>query len=197
MSWEKIKEGDPEAFCKLYNEYANMLYSYGMKIFPNSDLVSDAIQTLFMQIYEKRKNLSEPKSMISYLCASLKRMILREAEKETRNKFNFENETFLQQYDFELELDIENALIKSELHKEQLILLQKALFELTNKQREVIYLRYFNNLNNDEIAEVMNINNQSVRNLISQALNILRQKDLLKHLSMLSVILFNGFIANF
>lgn len=195
MSWELIRKGDTQAFCELYNEYADMLYAYGIKIIPNSDLVADAIQTLFMQIFEKRTNLSEPKSMISYLCASLKRLILREVERETRYKINFNSETGLQQYEFELEIDIESALINSELRKEQLVTLQKALSELTNKQREVLYLRFFNNLNNNDIAEIMNINNQSVRNLISQTLNILRNKDLLKHLAIFCV-MFKEVIAN-
>ena len=55
--------------------------------------------------------------------------------------------------------------------------MQKALNKLSAKQREAIYLKYYQNMTNEQIAEVMKINNQSVRNLISQSLGSLRKRE--------------------
>ncbi len=173
---EFLTKGDSESFSILYNKYADILYSYGIKIIHDDYLVSESIQNLFINIYEKRNKLSVPDSVVSYLCVSLRRMLIRELEKLREDR----TETIDDNIDsFNLEIDIESAMIQTELKKEQLDNLQKALDDLTAKQREVIYLKYYQNMNNDEIAEIMKINNQSVRNLTSQSLSILRKKDVL------------------
>ena len=46
--WEKIQQGDEEAFRQLYNEYSDLLYGYGMKIAGDDDLVTESIQSLFI-----------------------------------------------------------------------------------------------------------------------------------------------------
>ena len=60
LSWDKIQQGDEEAFRQLYEQYADLLYGYGMKIAGDDDLVTDAIQTLFVYIFEKRETCAVP-----------------------------------------------------------------------------------------------------------------------------------------
>ena len=50
--WEKIQQGDEEAFRQLYSEYSDLLYGYGMKIVGDDDLVTESIQSLFVYLYE-------------------------------------------------------------------------------------------------------------------------------------------------
>ena len=78
--WEKIQQGDEEAFRQLYNEYSDLLYGYGMKIAGDDNLVTESIQSLFVYLYEKRQSCSEPQSISAYLCVALKRMLLNEIE---------------------------------------------------------------------------------------------------------------------
>ena len=47
--WEKIQQGDEEAFRQLYNEYSDLLYGYGMKIAGDDDLVTESIQFICMR----------------------------------------------------------------------------------------------------------------------------------------------------
>ena len=61
------------------------------------------------------------------------------------------------EYRFDLEIDIETAIVRSELEREQLEVLQKEINGLTKQQREVLYLKYYKKLNSDEIAEVMGL----------------------------------------
>ena len=37
LSWDKIQQGDEEAFRQLYEQYADLLYGYGMKIAGDDD----------------------------------------------------------------------------------------------------------------------------------------------------------------
>lgn len=55
LFWSKIQRGDEGAFRQLYEQYADLLYGYGMKIAGDDDLVTDAIRTLFVYIFEKEK----------------------------------------------------------------------------------------------------------------------------------------------
>ena len=52
LSWDKIQQGDEEAFRQLYEQYADLLYAYGMKIARDDTLVTEARQSLFVYIFE-------------------------------------------------------------------------------------------------------------------------------------------------
>lgn len=66
--WEKIQQGDEEAFRQLYNEYSDLLYGYGMKIAGDDNLVTESIQSLFVYLYEKRQSCSELLSPYPLTC---------------------------------------------------------------------------------------------------------------------------------
>lgn len=184
--WDLIKSGDENAFSKLYNEYADTLFAYGMKIVNQEDVVAEAIQNLFVYLYEKRENLSYPESIKAYLYVSLKRSLIRTASKNRSVLcFSFEqiNQTA---YDFDLEIDTETAIIQKECNDKLLQNLQSALNELSPQQREVIYLKYYQDCSNDEIAEVLGVSNQIVRNVASRALLKLRNLQKSQSLSLFS-----------
>lgn len=181
--WVRLKKGDKQALGQLYDLYADRLYAYGMRIVNNSTAVEDAIQAIFVNLYERRSVISTPNYPLSYLCVSLRRLLLRDATKQ-RKQCDLEGINDLE--NFRIEVDIEQTIISSERKKQEVEELQKALNLLTPRQREAVYLKYYNDLNNDEIAEAMNISNQSVRNLLSSALILLRESSTLN----MSVIIF-------
>src|SRR5690625_5658543 len=75
---------------------------------------------------------------------------------------------------FQIHFDTEELLIKKQVLKEQKEELQKALNQLSNQQKEVLYLHYFNGMSYGEIEEILNINRQSVRNHMYRAMTYLR-----------------------
>ena len=169
--WEKIQQGDEEAFRQLYNEYSDLLYGYGMKIAGDDDLVTESIQSLFVYLYEKRQSCSEPQSISAYLCVALKRMLLNELKKTANGVFTSLDEVNSSEYRFDLEIDIETAIVRSELEREQ-----KEINGLTKQQREVLYLKYYKKLNSDEIAEVMGLTSRTVYNTTHMAISRLRER---------------------
>lgn len=173
--WNLIKKGDDAAFSQLYNQYSDMLYGYGMKIIANDDLVCEAIQNLFVYIFEKRETLSCPDSLKAYLYSSLKRSLVRTISKKNSITSFASNRIDESRYDFKLTIDIETALIQGEYKQQYLTQLQESLDTLSPQQREVIYLKYYNACSNDEISEILGINNQIVRNIASIALKKIRE----------------------
>lgn len=177
--WEKIREGDEWAFQKLYDDYSDLLFGYGMKITANEDFVSNTIQSLFIYIYDKRKNLSTPKNISSYLCVSLRRMMLADLKKSRSSDIRSIDTFRHDSYNFELEIDAQEAMIKAEISQEQVEALQKGLDNMSDKQREILYLKYYKDMSAEEISEILKIKVQTVRNLSTLALNSLRAGNLL------------------
>lgn len=174
--WKKIQQGDEGAFRQLYNDYSDLLYGYGMKIAGDDDQVTEAIQSLFVYLYEKRWSCAEPQSISAYLCVALKRMLVSEMKKTSNGVFKSLDEVDSTEYRFDLEIDIETAIVRSELEKEQLEALQREIDGLTKQQREVLYLKYYKKLDSDEIAEVMGLTSRTVYNTTHMAISRLRER---------------------
>lgn len=179
IKWSDIVEGREEAFTMLYDLYSDLLYGYGMKIVPDEDVVMDAIQSLFMNIFEKRKHLSVPTSIAAYLCRSLKNILINELQSASVRNTRQLDETLKADYDFDLELDAEGAMIAGENERERFDIFQAELGKLSHQQREMLYLRYYKGLEIGEIAEILAVSKRTVYNTTNNALTRLRENPVL------------------
>lgn len=75
--WAMVREGSEAAFEALYRRYFQILFSYGKRINPDEDIVNDAIQDLFVDIWRTHHSLSQAQSVRFYLIRSLRRKIHR------------------------------------------------------------------------------------------------------------------------
>ena len=114
IKWSDITEGRECAYRLLYERFSDLLYGYGMKIVADEAMVVDAIQSLFMNIFEKRKRLAAPGSVAAYLCRSLKNILINEMNSVAVRRRDEYNDASAGDYDFELELDAECAMIANE-----------------------------------------------------------------------------------
>lgn len=173
--WNQIRKGDDRAFRCLYNDHADLLFAFGLKIVSDESLIYECIQDLFVYVFEARMRISEPVSMRAYLCVALKRILLKSIYQNKRKNEVSWDDIKQEAYSFDLEIDIETAIIKSEMQREELYNLQQVLNDLSPQQREVIYLKYNKNCTNEEISEILGVSNQIVRNVSSRALIKLRK----------------------
>lgn len=188
--WYELINDDEDAISTLFLRYYSDLLSYGCKV-ADTAKVEDAIQDIFLTLWKQRKGLSNVQAVRSYLFKSLRWRILRYQTSERRRSFR--NEKYFQDLP-PFSLSHEEFLISKELEQEGKKLLDRALSQLSSRQRETIYLRFFNGLKYKEIADVMGVNNQTVRNYVFEALQTLR-----KHLLMclpLLMIQTSSFVAN-
>jgi RNA polymerase sigma-70 factor (ECF subfamily) len=68
----------------------------------------------------------------------------------------------------------EQFLIDQQDSVERKRLVLNALGHLSNRQKEIVYLKYYQNLSYEEVSEIMNINYQVARNLLYQAIKSLK-----------------------
>ena len=169
--WTQLKNGDRNAFSKIYDLHFSALYNFGNKVCQDSALVEDAIHDLFADLWKYREKLSVANSVRAYLYSSLRRRIIKE---DSKNGVSL-------RYDHrweELNLTTsspEAKRIEQEVSDEQLQKLKAHLNNLSPRQYEAIILKFYDDLSYQEISIVMEMNEQSVRNLIQRGLEHLRQ----------------------
>jgi RNA polymerase sigma factor (sigma-70 family) len=170
LLWESVKKGNQLAFSALYKKLVNPLYNYGMQFALDADLVKDCIQELFTSIWINRDKLSDVDQVKFYLFKSFRNLIFSKISKSKRamqDLWDMDRE--------EVEDSKEHEWINEEESLENTRLLKSAMQWLTRRQREAIILRFYNNLDSGQIAEVMGISVEGVHNLVSKAIRLLRE----------------------
>lgn len=167
--WEQFIHGDDSCFKAVFDSYYKPMYGYGVKLCDRPELVKDCIQELFRNLWERREELTHIESPNVYLFVSLRRKILKQtkARRKTGNLKEVGEGIFIQ-------FDKEELIIRDEVKFQQKKKLQQALNQLSNRQKEVIYLHYYNGMSYREIEKILSINRQSVRNHMYRAMKTLR-----------------------
>ncbi|ODS77818.1 MAG: hypothetical protein ABS46_17705 [Cytophagaceae bacterium SCN 52-12] len=167
--WESFRQGDTEAFEDMFRQYYPVLLNYGMRITRNEAEAKDCVQSLFLQIWERRQFLGPTTSARNYLLASLRRSILK--------KIGGIRQVYTEDFpDFQAELSIETKLIQSQVEAENARLLKEAFDKLPARQKEAIFLRFYEDQDFDEIARIMNISTRAVYKLIYKGLDNLQSQ---------------------
>lgn len=165
--WNLFKDGDLEAWEELFFLFYKDLYGYGLKLSAQPEMTKDCIHELFVELWDRRDHLSEATSVKAYLLASLRRKILRKKKKNRKSSGDIEN--IEEEVSNKIQFSPEDIIIQRESHKEELETLYEALEYLPDRQKEVLYLRYFNGMSYDEIENILGINYQSIRNHVYRA----------------------------
>ncbi len=170
LIWQQFKDGSEAALEILIYVHSKPLAQYGRKLVKDDDLIKDCIQDTYIQLWQYRKNLRQLEEIRPYLFTCLRRKIINELK--TRNRFapGVDEDT-----PFLAEFSIEDKLIESETEAHQINLLNRYINLLPKRQKEAIYLRFFENMGNDEVASIMGIKYQTATNLIHEGLTHLRQ----------------------
>lgn len=170
--WRQLKEGNKFAFAQLFRRYYNSLYNYGRHLVSNQEeLLKDTIQDLFTEIWSKKTRLGDIQHVKTYLFKSFRRNLLKALKKKRRFLLIFDNEQ-IQPDAFSL--SIEDLIISKENYIENQQKIEAAFQKLTVSQREIIYLRFKDNLDYEEIEEITKLKYQSIRNSVHRALKTLR-----------------------
>ena len=73
------------------------------------------------------------------------------------------------------EFSHETLLINKQESEEKAARVIAAMQQLSNRQKEIIYLKFYQELNYEEVSEIMGINYQVARNLFHQSVKALRK----------------------
>ncbi|HEY5747702.1 MAG TPA: sigma-70 family RNA polymerase sigma factor [Chryseolinea sp.] len=178
--WGDFKKGDWHAYTLLYDTYYKRLNNYGYKFTRDVALIEDAIQDLFVKLWTNRETLGEPSSVKNYLYKALRHALFRKIK--SQRKFTLAP---TESYDYTFELSWHDHLVVDEDERELQRIIKEVTGKLPARQQEIVYMRFYEGLSYEEIAEIMSININSVYKLWYKTVDNL--KDALRHL--LSVLL--------
>jgi RNA polymerase sigma factor (sigma-70 family) len=168
--WEEFKRGEEYALSYIYYQNIDFLFLFGKRFTKDENLILDCIQDLFYELIRKKRNLGETDNIRLYLLKSLRRKLVRELQKkQNREKQISELEIFPN-----IVFSVEEDLIEEEEKSQKTTFLKKAMDELNDKQREILYYRFNCGFNYKQISEIMSITNDSARQLVSRAVSSLK-----------------------
>ncbi|WP_354361282.1 sigma-70 family RNA polymerase sigma factor [Pedobacter sp. UYP30] len=168
--WIAFKTGNATSFSHFYDKYSAGLYNYGSKFSKDKDMIKDCIQELFVEFWTKRQSIGNPQHIKNYLYKCFRNLILKKVSRLKNKKELDETEN----YEFDVRLNVEEALIDDEKRKQVSEQLQLTISRLTPRQREAIFLRFYEQLSYDEIAEVMGITVKACYKIMARSLDFLR-----------------------
>jgi RNA polymerase sigma factor (sigma-70 family) len=170
LLWNDFIRGNEDAFRLIYNNHVQSLFKYGCHFTQDEALVKDCIHDIFIDLSRYRSGLSTTNNIKLYLYKSLKRKIIRSLSKS--GIFGtLENEKLPFQYT----ISVEDEMIDNEFELQRYQQLDKAMLNLSPRQKEAIYLKYVSDLSYEELSKVMQLNYQSARNLVCRGLEKLRE----------------------
>ena len=170
--WEQLRSGKKAALARIYQGEVDALFRYGCQFTADQALVQDCIQDLFIELWKNREGIGTTTAIRQYLLVALRRKIVRQLQQQSNRQERAEK---VQASSPDQEAAADEQLIATEEVNTQQQQIAAALNLLSDRQREVLYLKYFEELDYKEIAAMLDINYQSVRNTASAGLKALRK----------------------
>jgi RNA polymerase sigma-70 factor (ECF subfamily) len=163
------KAGDSEAYGQLYELYYTPVFRYVYIRVRDKEEANDLAQTVFLKIFSALPNFKEQnKSSLAYFFTVARNTVI--------DHWRTKKETKVDDFDAIVERtadDSDSPHISYERSENQ-ELIQRALQELTDIQREVITLKFMSDLPNKEIAELLGKTEEAVRQIQCRALRSLK-----------------------
>ena len=170
--WHQSQAGDSVAFCHLADKLYRTLFNYACNFTPDREFVKDAIQELMINIWEKRQKI-EIQFVTIYFLKSLRNQLLQEFRRASHSYSFLDIDDFGQISDYQT---IEKQIEQNEIYSENQFKVRTAIDELPKRQKEAVFLKYFEGMENEQIADLMQVNRQSVANLLFKALSTLKSQ---------------------
>lgn len=157
-----------QEFKSIYLPLDTKLYRVAFYILESEDDAKDAVQDLYVKLWNSRDMLDTVLNPQAYAQSALRNICIDKIRSaEVRNAESVE-----EKYDLADSADIDKEIID----KEKLKMAMTLIDALPEKQREVIYLRIFEEMEYDEIAERTGLSQTNLRVLLCMARQTIKRK---------------------
>jgi len=161
--------GDHDAYALLHKNMYSGLFSYLFQMVKDEDIVDDLLQELFVKLWQKRAQIGTIKNVKAYFFTASRSMAINHFRRVKSQSLRLEKLT-----QPEMDFSAEDIIMSAESDTELKGLMANALNALPVRQREIIYLKYYEDMEYQKIAQVTGIQYQSVINHVFRALQTLR-----------------------
>ncbi|MCE5331179.1 MAG: RNA polymerase sigma-70 factor [Bacteroidales bacterium] len=165
----RIAKDDTRAFEILFHLYHKRIYAFAQNLLNSADDAEEIVQNVFLALWNQRKNLNISGSFTSYIFAIARNMVY----EHIRQKIN--KQAFSEYY---LEHNVEYSFITEEevAYNELEGKIKQYIDLLPERRREIFILSRIEKMSYKEIAQKLNITENTVDTQIRNALNTLRRQ---------------------
>lgn len=163
----KIKNSNEKAFEKLFHSYYGHLCLFASRIIQNDNAAEEIVQDFFVNLWEKRKQLSIKTSVKNYLFKSIKNLCLNFIQ-HNKTKLRYA-QTILSETTHNITDD--DSFTEINLSEK----IEESINLLPTKRREIFRLSREKGLKYREIAEKLNISIKTVEAQMGLAIKTLRE----------------------
>lgn len=151
---QKAQKGDKESFSRLYQHFYKKIYRYLFFQIRDDELCKDFCQDTFIKAWKSLSNFSIRKNgtFQAFLFTIARNLVIDHSRKKKEVK--------IEEYE---SLSEEERLYEDITSKEEVIQIRKALDKLNEEERQVIVLKYFEEMSGEEIAKVLSMKEGAVR----------------------------------
>lgn len=163
-----LRQDSKEAFSLLFQTYYTDLVLFCGNFVKDKDSCEDIVQSIFLKLWNDRKNIQIEISLKSYLLKAVRNSCLDE----------FRHIEIVRQYETEYgssvldNYDTENYILYSDLYTH----LSRALEKIPDLYKEAFVLNRFEGLKYREIAEKLSVSERTVEVRVSRTLDLLRKQ---------------------
>lgn len=162
-----LKKGDESAFSEIYSRYANSLAGFASSKFFDLEDGRDIIHDVFVKLWQERAQLKVDRDVKAYLFKLTRDHIV---DKIRRNITRREYAAMIDPLAVRYEATIEQKIAAKEIAQS----IETSLEELSPRVKEIFLLSRNENLSITEIADKLQLSEQTVKNQLSTALKHLR-----------------------
>ena len=172
----RVQNGDKQALRKLYDRFNKILFGMIYKILRNKEESEDLLQEIFVKIWNKADQFDPSRGSAYSFIATLarNRAIDRTRSRAFKNRRKDDYVINDDEYSFNLSTENPNPEEKIEI-TERAVGVRKALAQLNEKERQVLYISYFEGLSQTEIADKIDIPLGTVKYRMRQGMIKLRE----------------------
>lgn len=165
-----LKDGNHDAYTEIYDRYNGHLYIFAYKRLKNREEAKDVIHELFLKLWTDREIIAEKYTLIAYLYASLRNRIINLiARQKVSTKYLESFNQYLVEF---CNNDTDFLVRQADLQQ----LIEEEIAGLNPKTRKVFELSRQSNLSRKEIAEKLDISEETVKSHMHSALKVLKMK---------------------
>lgn len=165
----RLKEGDRTAFNAIYDLYVRRLLAFALKHVPQPQDAEDLVQDVFIALWNNRFTIRNNETLQPLLFAALRNRIINFHKSRINSPVYYD---YIEIMAGEAQADNWQPIEYNEFKH----MLFDLIATLTPTEQRVIKLSRFDNKSNQEIASILNLSQQTVRNSLSTGLKKLKEK---------------------
>jgi len=169
--WDDVCNGNQGAYATLHTHLYPGLFIYAKGILKDEDQANDLLQDMFIKLWLKRTSIGKIENVKSYFYTSIRSIA-----------FNYIRRTKLEDTKLaslifaDIQFSAEDIITERESNLKLKAVISNALNNLPSRQKEIIYLRFYESMDYNQIVDVTGIKYQSVVNHVHRAVQTLREE---------------------